>query len=91
MRGARPLLLPLLTAAVTFAATSAMADDAAYCAAMGDLAWRYIAADAKDGHNKPDLETRAAIAACDQGNYAAGIAVLERKLRDNHITLPKRS
>lgn len=90
MHGARPLLLLLITA-LTSAATPARADDAAYCTALGDLAWRYIAADAKDGHNKPDLETRAAIAECDKGNYATGIAVLERKLRDNHITLPKRS
>lgn len=72
-------------------ATAARADDAAYCAAMGDLAWRYIATGARQGHSKPDLETRAAIEECDKGNYAAGIAVLERKLRDNHITLPKRS
>lgn len=71
--------------------TAARADDAAYCAAMGNLAWRYIAASAIDGTSKPDLETKTAIEECDKGNYAAGIPVLERKLRDNHITLPKRS
>lgn len=58
---------------------------------MGDLAWRYIAASATNGASKPDLETKSAIEECDKGNYAAGIAVLERKLRENHITLPKRS
>jgi hypothetical protein len=76
------LLLPL---------AAARADDASYCAALGDLAWRYIAAGAIDGASKPDLEAKAAIADCDKGNLAAGIAVLERKLRDNGITLPKRS
>ena len=91
MCSSRHVLAPALVLVALPLATAARADDATYCAALGDLAWRYIAADAKEGQNKPDLETRAAIAACDQGNYAAGIAVLERKLRDNHITLPKRS
>ena len=75
------LLLPL----------AARADDASYCAALGDLAWRYIAAGATDGASKPDLETKAAIAECEQGHFAVGIPILERKLRDNGITLPKRS
>ena len=90
MRRTRPFAL-LLIPFLVLIGTSARADDAAYCAAMGNLAWRYIAASAIDGTSKPDLETKAAIEECDKGNYAAGIAVLERKLRDNHITLPKRS
>lgn len=91
MRETRPLLLGLIVGLLPIATTSARADDAAYCAALGDLAWRYIAASAIDGASKPDLETKAAIEECDKGNTAAGIAVLEQKLRDNHITLPKRS
>jgi len=91
MRGIRPLLLIVLVVGLLPATTPARADDAAYCATLGDLAWRYIAASAIDGSSKPDLETKAAIEECDKGNYAAGIAVLEQKLRDNHITLPKRS
>jgi len=81
------LLIPILL----FFATPTQADDATYCAALGDLAWRYVAAGAMDGQSRPDLETKVAIEECGKGNYAAGIAVLERKLRDNHVTLPKRS
>lgn len=84
-------LAPALVLLMLSLPTATRADDAAYCAAMGNLAWRYIAASAIDGTSKPDLETKAAIEECDKGNYAAGISVLERKLRDNHITLPKRS
>lgn len=85
------LVAVLALLALPMSTTAARADDATYCAAMGDLAWRYIAASAIDGASKPDLETKTAIEQCDKGNYAAGIATLERKLRDNHITLPKRS
>jgi hypothetical protein len=35
-----------------------------------------------------DLETREAIASCQDGNYAAGIPVLQRKLRDNRVAVP---
>jgi len=88
---ARLVVVPAVVLLALSISPPARADDATYCAAMGDLAWRYIAAGAIGGQSKPDLETKAAIEECDKGNYAAGIAVLERKLRDNHITLPKRS
>jgi len=80
------MLVPTLLAV----ATAARADDAAYCAALSDQALRYLASCAIDGDNKPDTETRAAIDACDHGRTAAGIAVLERKLRSNGFTLPQR-
>lgn len=90
----RPICPPLpvvLIAGLLLSTTSARADDAAYCAALGDLAWRYIAGGDMDGQSRPDLETKQAIEECNKGNTAKGIAVLERKLRDNGITLPKRS
>jgi len=90
----RPVCTPLplaLIVGLLLATTSARADDAAYCAALGDLAWRYIAGGDMDGQSRPDLETKQAIEECNKGNTAKGVAVLERKLRDAGITLPKRS
>jgi hypothetical protein len=71
-------------------ASSAQSADAAYCAELGALAVRYISGDTAQGRGVPDLQTRAAINDCNKGNTAAGIAVLERKLRSNGFTLPKR-
>jgi hypothetical protein len=68
----------------------AQSDDAAYCAALADLARRYLGSTA-DGRNVPDLNTTLAITDCQKGNTAAGIPVLEKKLRDARFTLPKRS
>jgi hypothetical protein len=55
------------------------------------LANRYIAAGTSEGRSVVDLDTRAAIDDCGKGNTAAGIPVLERKLRANGFSLPKRS
>jgi predicted small secreted protein len=35
-----------------------------------------------------DLETKVAIAGCQDGNYAAGIPVLQQKLRDARVAVP---
>ncbi|WP_332051414.1 hypothetical protein [Reyranella sp.] len=83
-----PLLAPILTQP---ASTFAHSEDAAYCATLSALANRYIVSSTGEGRGAPDLETRAAIYDCDKGNTAAGIPVLERKLRNNGFTLPKRS
>jgi hypothetical protein len=81
------LLLPVLLPFPTFA----QSDDAAYCAQLGALARRYIVGGTAQGEGFPDQVTMGAIADCNKGNTAAGIKVLERKLRDNGFTLPKRS
>lgn len=88
MRLVRPLVPVLVLALVPFAA-SAQGDDA-YCAALSERAYRYLATCATNGESKPDLETRTAIDACDRGNAAAGIAALEHKLRSNGFSLPRR-
>jgi hypothetical protein len=81
-----PLLLP-----VPLLPTFAQSDDMAYCAQIGALASRYIVGGTDLGRGMPDLETAAAINDCNKGNTAAGIKVLEQKLRSNGFTLPKRS
>jgi hypothetical protein len=71
-------------------AASAQSDDAAYCAALSTLANRYLVSSTGQGNGAPDLDIRAASNECAKGNYAGGIPVLERKLRSNGFTLPKR-
>lgn len=88
MRYAIPLAAVLLVPSMPALAQS---DDRAYCAKLAALANRYIAAGTSEGRSVLDLDTRAAIDDCSKGNTSAGIPVLERKLRANGFTLPKRS
>ena len=76
------LLLPL--------PASAQSDDAAYCAQLSALALRYLTGGSVEGRGVPDLQTSAAVNDCRSGKTAAGIPVLEKKLRSNGFTLPKR-
>ena len=71
-------------------AVAAQGDDAAYCAQLANLAFRYTGSAGGEGRLAPDLTTLGAVEDCKKGNFAAGIAVLERKLRSNGFTLPKR-
>jgi hypothetical protein len=80
----------LLAGVVHSTAAVAQADDAAYCAQLGDLARRYTASAGGEARPMPDKTTLGAIADCDKGNTAAGIPVLEKKLRNNGFTLPSR-
>lgn len=65
-------------------------DDAAYCEKLGQLALRYTGGAGGEGRLSPDLATVGAIDDCRKGKTAAGIAVLERKLRSSGFTLPPR-
>ena len=85
----RTLYVILLLAFVPCAASAQM-DDGAYCAALSTLANRYLVSGTGLGNGQPDLEVREATIACGAGQYARGIPVLERKLRANGFTLPKR-
>jgi len=93
MTTTRRRLLPLLAieAAALLAPAVAAADDADYCRALAALANRYLASGTALGNGTTDLETKTAIDSCNKGDTAAGIAVLERKLRSAGFTLPKRS
>ena len=70
------------------------AQAAAYCsklaAAYGEYVGTYggyLGGDARGGA-AADLDARVAIANCQDGNYAAGIPVLQEKLRDNRVSVP---
>jgi hypothetical protein len=68
----------------------AQGDDAAYCARLGALAAKYVGGAGGDGGKGPDLNTMGAMADCRNGKYAKGIAYLEKRLRESHVTLPSR-
>jgi hypothetical protein len=84
--------MPLLLLAGAALASPALAqgDDAAYCAQLGALALRYTGSAGGNGGLRPDFTTTGAIDDCKKGNTAAGIPVLEKTLRNNGFTLPKR-
>ncbi len=84
--------MALLLLAGTALASPAVAqsDDAAYCAQLGALALRYTGSAGGQGGLRPDFTTVGAIDDCKKGNTAAGIPVLEKTLRSNGFTLPKR-
>ena len=84
--------MPLLLLAGAALASPAIArsDDAAYCAQLGALALRYTGSAGGQGGLRPDFTTVGAIDDCKKGNTAAGIPVLEKTLRNNGFTLPKR-
>jgi hypothetical protein len=85
------LLLPLLGLLVLLPfATMGQSDDAAYCAKLGALAYKYVGGAGGDGRSFPDLNTIGAIDDCNKGNYARGIPYLEKRLRDSRVTLPPR-
>jgi hypothetical protein len=83
--------LAILACAVVVTPAIAQSDEAVYCAQLGNLARRYTGGAGAEGGLAADLTTLGAIADCNRGNTAAGIAVLEKKLRSHGFTLPKRS
>ena len=64
-------------------------NDAAYCAKLGELVTKYIGKQI-NGQNRPDSESLVAMDRCDHGDTAAGIPILERKLKNGGFTLPPR-
>lgn len=84
------MALLLLAGAVLSSSAVAQSDDAAYCAQLGALALRYTGSAGGQGGLRPDFTTVGAIDDCKKGNTAAGIPVLEKTLRNNGFTLPKR-
>lgn len=79
----------LITLFLVLSPLPALADDAAYCTELSNLALRYLGK-YSHGRNIPDLDVAASIDQCARGNYANGIPTLERKLRANGFTLPPR-
>jgi hypothetical protein len=68
----------------------AQTDDKAYCNKIGALAARYIGSAGAEGRMAPDLNVLGAIDDCNKGRTDKSIPYLEKRLRDNHITVPPR-
>ena len=71
------------------ARTYTEAEDRAYCGQLAGLYFRYVGS--IGFRVMPNVNVTEAVNECAQGNYSAGIPVLERVLRDSDFTLPKRS
>ena len=67
----------------------AQGGDASYCARLGELVTKYIGKQI-NGQNRPDSESLVAMDRCDHGDTAAGIPILEKKLKSGGFTLPPR-
>ncbi|KAF0105453.1 MAG: hypothetical protein FD144_486 [Rhodospirillaceae bacterium] len=75
-----------------FLAGEAMAqsDDAAYCRKLSDYAIRYTGDTSFNGGARPDFDILDGVDKCNKGNTAAGIAVLEKKIRSKGFAPPPR-
>ena len=65
-------------------------DDKSYCNKLGALAARYIGGSGADGRLSPDLNILGAIDDCNKGKTDKAIPYLEKRLRDQRITVPPR-
>jgi hypothetical protein len=81
------LLVVLLLAPIEGVAQAG--DDLAYCTTLYDLAVKYRGRQI-NGDAKPDPDMIVALDQCKNGNGAAGIATLERRLRSADIVPPPR-
>jgi hypothetical protein len=90
MRAKLLLALGLCLSLTAEAQAPAAADDMAYCAQLSALYRRYLG-NTGEGRTFPDVAAATAMSECERGDTAAGIPVLEKKLRDARFTLPKRS
>jgi hypothetical protein len=84
----RYLLLALLAALPS--AANAQEDDRSYCNKLGALASRYIGSAGGEGRMAPDLNILGAVDDCNKGRTDKAIPYLEKRLRDNRITVPPR-
>jgi hypothetical protein len=85
----RLIFLVLLSALLTGEAV-AQSDDAAYCKKLGEYATRYLGDPGGNGGTRPDFDIMEGIDKCNKGNTAAGIAILEKKIRSKGFTPPAR-
>ncbi len=84
------LVIGLLSLSCAVAFAQAQSDDAAYCAKLSNLAYKYVGGAGGDGRSFPDLNVQGAIEDCNKGRYDKAIPYLEKRLRDSRVTLPAR-
>jgi hypothetical protein len=82
--------LAVLVAVALPGPTLAQDADATYCGALIQRYHRYVIKINSQSPNTGSLDGNVAVEQCRAGNTAAGIPVLEQKLRNNGIALPAR-
>jgi hypothetical protein len=82
--------LAMLLAATLPVTAVAQTDDAAYCNALIQRYQRYVIKTGSHSPNTGSLDGQVAMEQCRGGNTAAGIPVLEQKLRGAGVGLPGR-
>jgi len=82
----------ILAPAMVLISTTALAQmsDAAYCSALTKAYETYVS-NIQGRSPTAEVDAQNAIAQCKAGNTAVGIPVLEQRLRDAKVDLPKRS
>ena len=85
----KPLLL-LGLCLLSLAAGEARATDMEYCAELTVMYRKYLG-QTSSRQTMPDVTASTAIDACERGDTATGIPVLERQLPNARFPLPKRS
>jgi hypothetical protein len=88
-------LLPAFLAAAlpVLAHAASSAEDLRYCAALSQQYARYVGSSEFSSSTlarRVDVDARVAMEKCSQGDAAAAIPVLERKLVNNGFSLPPR-
>jgi hypothetical protein len=82
--------LPILLTASISSTALAQTEDSVYCGALIQRFERYVIKVGSQSPNTGSLDGNVAVAQCRAGNTAAGIPVLEKKLRDAKVDLPAR-
>ena len=82
--------LAVILAAALAVPAVAQSADAAYCGALIQLYHRYVIKINSQSPNTGSLDGNVAVEQCRAGNTAAGIPVLEQKLRNQGLALPGR-
>ncbi|MBN9087074.1 MAG: hypothetical protein J0J01_09215 [Reyranella sp.] len=83
-------LLALLLAASLPVSAMAQSADTAYCNSLIRDYYRYVVKVGSHSPNTGSLDGQVAVEQCRAGNTAAGIPVLEQKLRGAGVSLPAR-
>ena len=73
------------------ASAQAQETDQAYCNRLASIASRYIGSAGGDGRMAPDLNILGAGTDCNKGKADTAIPYLQKRMRDNHITVPPRN
>jgi hypothetical protein len=94
LRTMKPLIVAVLLGLPLVAQAQAPSPpgDLAYCAKLSNLYLRYVGRSEWSDRTgvTPDVDGGVAVAKCREGDAAAAIPILERKLTDAGFTLPPR-